>query len=235
MAMPDVRVPRRVPRPPRGESGFRQSAAFAVASAAPRRLAVEQLSPEATVSSSGISPGPVELLSRPARLGASTPVGVPPAARAGSSFEPGSITRADAASVLAAPARAAHVPSPEPGATAGSSSPSPAVVASPAAAVASSTPPGGSTPRKEASLAVVDRLTAAPRASDLGGHSPPVEGLSGLVSWWDAHEATRVPDGAGATPAVTGHAVTWSAADQPPSRAPGTADAALEAAPLVRL
>jgi hypothetical protein len=70
----------------------------------------------------------------------------------------------------------------------------------------------------------------------------PANGLTGLVSWWDAQTATRdVAVGVGGVgevsgvPAVTGPAVAWSAAGPPAHEGAARAAGALEGSLAARL
>jgi hypothetical protein len=63
---------------------------------------------------------------------------------------------------------------------------------------------------------------------------PPVEGLAGLASWWDAREATRQAEGA-VTAGAPRSAAEWSVLDEPANKAVRAAEGAVEGAPLVRV
>jgi hypothetical protein len=219
-APPDaaMQVAHRVPRPA-GSKSAQAPRGFPSASA-PAEDRLERAEREADAPWRDRPATLDERLSRTARIGASTPVGLP-IVHAGESVLPAAGAAPARSGLPAAPARDARGSRPEPGPPTSTAVRRTSLPLDPAVPAAVGDLPSG------------DGSFVRRREGELT--SAPVAGLAGLVSWWSAQEAARVPDGAAAAPPVTGRSVTWSAGDEPPRAAPGTADAALEAAPLVRL
>jgi hypothetical protein len=80
--------------------------------------------------------------------------------------------------------------------------------------------------RRDAAAAVPGRIEGAPPA--------PVEGLAGLVSWWDAQTAAPADSPVGGLVPAPGRSAAWSV-DQPAHEAARSAEGAFEGAPVVRL
>jgi hypothetical protein len=171
-------------------------------------------------------------LSRPARLGARTPVVAPSLAPDRVRSEPGP----GAAWTPGRPSESPSSPLPELEPTPGSTSTPPPAPASGGVSAAPAPSALREPDERERPVAPGRGGGAAPAATDVPRHSNgtaprAVEGLAGLVSWWDARDAARPP---AAVPVETPRAVAFPA-DGGAWIAERATDAAPEVAPAARL
>jgi hypothetical protein len=191
------------------------------------------------------SAAPLEGLSEPARLGAATVVALPaPGAMPGEVSLAASVADQIAVGPTPSPATAV-LSAPLPSGTDAVPLPQSAAPALPAERPAGSVSGG----TREATRPVFEPQAPPPRRvlerSSATSHGPldvppfssappsfgPVEGLSGLVAWWDARAAAPMPEHAGPPP----RAIVRATAANTPHEAARTAEGAFEGSPQVRL